>query len=123
VYVGAPEDLVISGAFEDAFRGEGVSFDRATGSFSVERERGRAVVVRGHGIPHTWTRRALKRAGFTVQMSDSANGASAAPTITLSGDEYQPIWHLYRHNSATVCHSIRDLLAAIHNPAEETMFI
>lgn len=116
VRIGTPEDLVISGAFEDAFRGEGVAFDRATGTFSVERERGRSVVVRGHGIPHTWTRRALRRAGFTLHDDGqliSANGASRLPQITLSGDEHTPTWHVHYHGGETTCRSVRDLLVAV----------
>ncbi len=109
-----PEDLVISGAFEDAFRGEGVIFDRATGAFRVERERGRAVVVRGDGIAHTWTRRAFKRAGYTLESVVRLNGdITATPQITLSGDNYHPVWYLHYSSKTITCHSIRELLAVV----------
>ncbi|MCA9913206.1 MAG: ABC transporter ATP-binding protein, partial [Anaerolineae bacterium] len=55
VRVGTPEDMVISGKFEEAFQGEGVHFDRTTGAFSVEHEKGRRIAVHGEGIPHIWT--------------------------------------------------------------------
>ncbi len=113
VRAGAPEDLVISGAFEDAFCGEGVTFNRATGAFSVEQERGRAVIVRGDGIPHTWTRRALQRAGFMLEAAEKLNGCVAIPQITLSGDEASPVWHLHYNGIEVTCHSIRDLLASV----------
>jgi iron complex transport system ATP-binding protein len=117
--VGAPEDLVISGAFEEAFRGEGVTFDRATGAFSVERARGRAVVVRGHGIAHTWTRRALQRAGYTLEAVEALNGhAASVPQIALSGADDKPVWHLRHSGGAMICHSIRDLLAALKTLSE-----
>ncbi|MEO1646612.1 MAG: ABC transporter ATP-binding protein, partial [Chloroflexota bacterium] len=51
IHVGTPEDLVLDGTFEAAFRGEGVHFDRATGSFEVNRQRTGIVSVHGHGIP------------------------------------------------------------------------
>jgi iron complex transport system ATP-binding protein len=112
--VGTPEDLVISGAFEAAFQGEGVTFDRGTGAFSVERERGRAVVVHGHGIAHTWTRRALKRAGYTLESVEVLNGrAVSVPQITLSGGDDQPVWHLHHNGSEMMYHSVCEVLAAV----------
>ena len=63
---GAPEDLVLSGAFEAAFRGEGIEFDAATGSFRVSRRTGGQVLLTGEGLEAVWTARALERAGFEV---------------------------------------------------------
>ena len=120
MHVGTPEDLVISGAFEAAFQSEGVTFDRGTGAFSVEREHGRAVLVRGHGIPHTWTRRALKRAGYILESVEGLNGyADGTPQITLSGDDYTPVWHLHHKGGEVTCHSIREVLAAVGQLKEE----
>jgi iron complex transport system ATP-binding protein len=117
--VGTPEDLVLSGAFEEAFRSEGVVFDRATGTFSVEHERGRVVVVHGHGIPHTWTRRALKRAGYTLETIDRSNGHGAAtPQITLGGDDRCPVWHLRYDGCEVICRSVREVLSAIEQLRE-----
>ncbi|NDJ62959.1 MAG: ABC transporter ATP-binding protein [Chloroflexi bacterium] len=110
VRVGAPEDLVISGAFEAAFRGEGVTFDRATGAFSVERACGYMISVVGQGVPHVWTCRALQRAGYAL--ATDADTASAI-SVAVSGDEYQPVWHLQRGGARSTHHSIRDLLAAL----------
>lgn len=108
VRVGAPEDLVLNGAFEAAFQGEGVHFDRATGAFSVDSQPGQTVIVRGHGIPHTWTRRALQRAGYIVETS--ATSDVDAPHITLRGDVDQPLWTLRQGGEERVCASISDLL-------------
>ena len=109
VRVGAPEDLVLSGAFEDAFQGEGVTFNRATGAFNVEREGGGAVIVHGHGIPHTWTRRALRRAGFTLLTTDATPPKSYI-SITITGDDERPMWHVQTDNPETTHHSIQQLL-------------
>ena len=108
VRVGTPEDLVISGAFEAAFAGEGVTFDRETGAFRVERERGRPISVRGEGIPHTWTRRALRRAGFALHSGGAAQ--SDVPCITLAGDDRHPVWHLHHNGQQTTHPSIQALL-------------
>lgn len=116
IRTGTPEDLVINGSFEEAFQSDGVSFDRSTGAFSVEPEPGEIVIVQGHGIAHTWTHRALRRAGFTVQSDDmslSTNGTGPPPKITLTGGDSQPEWHLHWHGHETTCHSIRDLLTTI----------
>jgi iron complex transport system ATP-binding protein len=111
VRVGTPEDLVIGGAFETTFAGEGVQFDRATGAFSVERTAGQSVIVHGQGVPHTWTRRALRRAGYAV----ATNSATPPVQITLSGSEHRPQWHLNRSGIETTHDSIRDLLAALNS--------
>jgi iron complex transport system ATP-binding protein len=65
---GGPEDLVLSGVFESAFRGEGIEFDRAEGSFRMHADSGPSVSVVGDGVEAVWTRRAVERVegrGFT----------------------------------------------------------
>jgi iron complex transport system ATP-binding protein len=109
---GTPEDLVLSGAFEDAFHGEGVTFDRETGAFRVERAGGPEVTVHGAGIAHTWTLRALRRAGFTPL---TAHDAPHLPHITVSGDDQRPAWQLRRGETTTVFHTIHDLLDGLHH--------
>jgi iron complex transport system ATP-binding protein len=117
--VGTPEDLVISGAFEQAFRSEGVIFDREMGTFSVEHKRGRAVIVHGDGIPHTWTRRALQRAGYTLETIDRLNGhAASTPQISLSGDDHHPVWHLRHNGCEVICRSVREVLSAVEQLKE-----
>jgi iron complex transport system ATP-binding protein len=64
--VGAPEDLVLNGAFEAAFRSEGVVFDMQTGSFRAPIEQKAEISVIGTGIQAIWTKRALERAGFLI---------------------------------------------------------
>ena len=66
IAVGAPEDLVLNGAFEAAFRSEGVIFDVQTGSFRAQIEAKREIKLIGEGIQALWTERALERAGFVI---------------------------------------------------------
>jgi iron complex transport system ATP-binding protein len=74
LHVGAPEDLVLSGAFAAAFTSEGVTFDAETGSFRVQQEgRGKVSVV-GDGLSATWAARALEREGYRV--SFGRNGSA-----------------------------------------------
>ncbi|MDQ7028254.1 MAG: ABC transporter ATP-binding protein [Anaerolineae bacterium] len=64
--VGAPEDLVLSGAFESAFSSEGVLFDRRAGSFRTQVEATKTIVVEGEGVRKIWTIRALERIGYAL---------------------------------------------------------
>jgi iron complex transport system ATP-binding protein len=65
VTLGAPEDLVLSGAFARVFAAEGVTFDSQSGSFDIAGENLGTVQVTGEGLALTWTRRALQREGYT----------------------------------------------------------
>ena len=105
---GAPEDLVLNGAFERAFQSDGVRFDADTGAFRLTPERGRATVaVSGRGRRAYWTKRALERAGFQVvdtgsewriDIRDAETGAWCV--------EYSGVTRKY--------HSIYDLIVAIN---------
>ncbi len=66
LHIGAPEDLVISGALRDAFRDEGVHFDAMRGTFSLPNEFRHMVRVVGEGAALLWTQRALERIGWAV---------------------------------------------------------
>jgi iron complex transport system ATP-binding protein len=66
--VGAPEDLVLNGAFERVFQSEGVAFNPETGTFNMPRPSAGEVALMA-GAPAQvafWTTRALERAGFQV---------------------------------------------------------
>lgn len=64
--VGAPEDLVLSGAFNRAFALEGIAFDQASGTFVTTQPIMGSVQLQGAGLRADWTRRALARAGYAV---------------------------------------------------------
>jgi iron complex transport system ATP-binding protein len=99
---GAPEDLVLSGAFEAAFQGEGVLFDRQTGSFTIaENHRGR-IKLEGEGLPAVWTQRALERAGFEI----SSNGAQPLARVLIDGET----WRVQRDGAEWQCHSLHEVV-------------
>lgn len=94
--VGAPEDLVLNGAFETAFHSEGVIFDPETGSFRIHQKIGNGVALSGdEGIAMIWTRRALEREGFAIVPVDQSNlrleviQGEDGPSWCLSVDETQ----------------------------------
>lgn len=109
VRVGTPEDLVLNGAFEDTFGSAGVTFDRASGAFNVVQTGGKLIGVVGQGAAHTWTCRALVRAGFTL----AAEGVLTPVYVTVQEDAPRVVWHLHRDKTHTTHGSIGALLAAL----------
>lgn len=87
---GAPEDLVLGGAFEATFANDGVSFDRHQGSFQIHPPAQQRVALVGDGLIGIWTARALERNGCTVVSADE----SAALRVRVVGDELAPCWEV-----------------------------
>lgn len=80
---GAPEDLILNGAFERVFSAEGVTFDRERGSFHTSQEACGRLRLQGDGVAAFWTRRALERIGYSVER-DGENGESSAFASNLN---------------------------------------
>ena len=76
---GAPEDLVLSGAFEAAFASEGVDFDRTRGAFVVHRHFVGEVELIGDGLARYWTARMLEQRACA-----SGRGTGAHPRFVWS---------------------------------------
>ncbi len=62
--LGAPEDLVLRGAFEEVFCGKGLVFDHKRGTFKSRQEYCGVIGLRGEGLARFWTVHALEREGF-----------------------------------------------------------
>lgn len=69
IITGMPEDLVLSGVFDQIFQFKG--FDLKTGRVEHEAWRGVAVDLLGEGPEYLWTKNALERNGFKVQSNSS----------------------------------------------------
>jgi iron complex transport system ATP-binding protein len=68
---GAPEDLILKGAFQSLFDETKVRYNQHDGSFTVTSiEKGRIRVL-GEGEMRHWTEKAVVRAGYTVTASKS----------------------------------------------------
>jgi iron complex transport system ATP-binding protein len=65
IITGIPEDLVLSGVFDEIFQFKG--FDLKTGRVEHEPWRGITVDLQGDGYEYLWTKNALERNGFQVQ--------------------------------------------------------
>lgn len=112
LHQGAPEDLVLNGHFEAAFRAEGVTFDAYSGSFRGSAQPGGTVTVLGKGLPALWTIRALEREGFCVVSA----GQAAEITIHLEGEPHAPRWIIRQGQQKQECGSLYDLTRILREP-------
>ncbi|MFQ3535143.1 MAG: ABC transporter ATP-binding protein [Aggregatilineales bacterium] len=95
---GAPEDLVLNGAFGRTFASEGVAFDAHSGTFKLCAEIRGVLHVQGTGLRAFWAQRALERAGFVV-------AEQAAEAVQAIEDAW--LWRGVRYSS------LRALVAAL----------
>jgi iron complex transport system ATP-binding protein len=91
---GAPEDLIISGAFEHLFDPSAVEFDTDMGTYNFRSRRKGVISVEGDGIKRHWAEKALNRAGYSV----SATPASLS-VIVPSDDNDR--WKISLNGSVT----------------------
>jgi len=63
---GAPEDLMIEGAFDHLFESSSVHFNSENGTFSFRGENRGSLYVEGDGLIKYWTKEAITRAGFSL---------------------------------------------------------
>ena len=104
---GAPEDLVLSGAFQRTFAG--VEFNTATGSFQLEQEPEGVVALEGEGLDALWTARALERAGFRV---DAAGNAPVRVEL-LQETGGATAWRLHTAGGRLLCGTLYELVGQL----------
>lgn len=101
---GAPEDLILNGTFEEAFRREGFDFNRATGTFSVHKaEAHKTINVHGHEQEVFWTTRALQREGYTIT-------GTATCSVRAYADNNTSRWELLHNDTTTGFKTVAALL-------------
>jgi iron complex transport system ATP-binding protein len=110
VHAGAPEDLVIGGAFEATFATDGISFDSHQGHFRINPPTRRRIALMGDGVTREWTARALERAGYAAVTPDEPVGLR----IAVTGDGRQPCWEVRMDGDAPQhVRTLRDLVALV----------
>jgi iron complex transport system ATP-binding protein len=72
VIEGAPEDLMLEGAFNTLFDDRKIQFNSNDGSFTIRNDEKGKIIVSGKGEKKYWTEKALIRAGYAVVDSESA---------------------------------------------------
>ncbi len=102
---GAPEDLVLNGVFETAFRSDGVEFDPVSGAFRIHQPPSGRIALSGDGLPALWTRRALEREGFQV---DSESLASLR--VDVLADRGHATWRIQHGEEQFLCQSLYQMI-------------
>ncbi len=102
--IGAPEDLVLSGAFADTFQSEGVEFDVSSGAFHFNTPDAGVIDLVGKGIVALWTTRALQRAGF--QVTQSGNSSLSVEVVS----DGQILWRITDSSGVYTYHSLYELI-------------
>ncbi len=111
MHIGAPEDLVLGGAFEATFASEGITFDRYQGHFHIHPPARQRAALIGDGVIGAWTARALERAGCLVVGGDEA----ASLRVIVHSDDRQPCWEVHTDGAAPQrVGSLREVAALAH---------
>jgi len=106
---GAPEDLVLSGAFGTTFAQPNLKFDLETGNFETTQKTEQYVVLQAEGLADIWTSRALRRAGFEVLV----DGQPDLPRVEVVQENGRTTWRLLRNGVALEFDSIYALLLGL----------
>lgn len=86
---GVPEDLVLGGAFAEAFAGSGACFDKGTGAFTLPNMIRGTVMLKGNDVTGGWTCRALERRGYHI-----VRGQTAPLCVEICHDSGGTTWRL-----------------------------
>ena len=100
---GMPEDLVLSGAFDEIFRFKG--FDLKTGKVLHQPFRNVTIHLVGEGATYLWTKNALERNGFSVTRNPDAQ-----IFITLVEESTNAVWVVKKNNSVFQVDSLAKLI-------------
>lgn len=109
--VGAPEDLVLRGAFDRAFGGRDLTFDMTTGGFRTREESGATAAVIGSGPVRIWTGHALERAG--LRLVDDPGTADVEVHVRGEADAWT--WHAFGEDLVATCASLQSLVGALRH--------
>ncbi|MEH2170893.1 MAG: ABC transporter ATP-binding protein [Nostoc sp.] len=117
LHVGAPEDLVLSGAFADTFCSEGVEFDIASGEFHLHIPHKGEIHLIGEGIATMWTIRALERVGFLVTQSARSSTLEDATQTQISveviSNYEQVLWRITNSKTVYTHHSLYEMIKCL----------
>ena len=107
VIVGAPEDLVLNGSFEEIFHHSSYEFDKEYGSFIVQKNLDKYItthVSKPDGLMARWTTKALSRKGYKI--------ITDAP-VELFVNEENKSWTLKYNDQIVVTYSIEEALKSL----------
>ena len=106
---GLPEELILNGAFQQAFNKDGISFDAATGAFHIHTVSRENLSFTGDSIAAFWTRKALTRMGYQMTLE-----AEAARKIIVDSAGTQTRWIIQdKAGTASSYDTLTEFLKAI----------
>jgi iron complex transport system ATP-binding protein len=103
---GAPEDLIIAGAFDHLFNSSSVVFNSEDGTFSFRRDTKGSIFIEGDGSKRRWTEKAINRAGFTVSKEKTI------PYVIIPTDNNK-FWQLSTQTFIQEFSSIYELISSL----------
>ena len=103
---GAPEDLVLNGAFQQAFATEGMHFDNQSGAFKIHESYNTSVSLKGDGDAISWTQRALERNGMEVKQD-------AKIQIDVKKGAEQTRWVIHQSGTEREASSIYEVILVL----------
>jgi iron complex transport system ATP-binding protein len=104
---GAPEDLVLTDAFANAFSDAEVRFDKESGAFRTHSGNRGAIGLCGEDIPAMWTYRALERTGYRVVAPGEAQTC-----VEVRHKDGNIVWTI-QGSDGTQCDTVEALLARL----------
>ena len=110
IHVDIPENIVLDGHLERAFRETNLQFNYQTGSFEHQDKPSPAVYVQGEGIHYEWTCRALRRLGYHVVTTEPDASIS---TVAIFPHANSPIWSLNHGGETSEHEELSKLLSSI----------
>ncbi len=107
IAMGAPEDMLLSGALQQALAREDEQIDMLSGTLRLQQTAGPRITARGDTVQMLWARRALQRAGFQV------TAVPDACCLQVGYSSQDAAWTLTRQNGTRSTHrTVYDLLEA-----------
>lgn len=103
---GAPEDLMIMGAFDHLFDSAAVMFDSYEGTFSFRNKPKGNIFIEGKGKRKHWTEKAINRAGYSVSKEKTS------PFITVPVEK-DTGWQLVTETSVKEFPTIYELITVL----------
>ena len=104
IMCGTPEDLVLNGSFEQAFKKQSFDFDISNGLFKINYDYHKKISVSGDSVRTFWTVRALHR--HCIAVCDEQQGI---PHIVANNNS----WMIRTSEGNQQCNSIFELLSAL----------
>jgi iron complex transport system ATP-binding protein len=111
---GAPEDLMIAGAFDRLFDSSFVNFNSGDGTFSFSNNKKGSIYIEGEGDMRAWTEKAVRRAGFSISREKTI------PYIIIPSGK-DTFWKYSGESYTHECISIYELIKCLSDSIHETI--